>query len=98
MALDGTTTGDATLCWPGDAARDASLGGMGNKSCPSYLSTNDFSKLLSAPGIITCSSTSRRRQRHNRVNVYAVAENHPGDTIFLSSANWTNIRHSTPDW
>ncbi len=32
MALDGTTTGDATLTWPGDADHPQ-LGGMGDEPC-----------------------------------------------------------------
>ena len=49
MVLDGTTTGDALLCWPGDTDCPK-LGHWATNLVPSYLSQNDFSKLLSAPG------------------------------------------------
>ena len=97
MALDGTTTGDATLAWPGDLA-NASWAGWATNLVPSYLSTNDFNKLLNAPGV-----TRPARHRHPQdktiklMNVYAVAENNPGDTIFLATANWTNYSALTAD-
>ena len=52
MALDGTTTGDPALCWPGDATPNATWAAWAGNLVPSYLTLSDFSKLLSAPGVI----------------------------------------------
>src|SRR3569623_1090663 len=46
MALDGTTTGDASLSWPGSNG----FSYWATNLVPSYLSTNDFCKLLSVAG------------------------------------------------
>lgn len=88
MALDAVTTGDATLGWPGD------LGGSwqvwATNLVPSYLSTNDFNKLLSAAGLQRTNGTAITAKTPSAVIAYAVAENSTGDTVFLSTANWTN--------
>ncbi len=96
MALDGTTTGDATLAWPGDAT-NASWAGWATNLVPSYLSTNDFNKLLNAPGITRPAGTGPEDKTIKAMNAYAVAENNPGDTVFLASANWTNYSALTAD-
>jgi prepilin-type N-terminal cleavage/methylation domain-containing protein len=86
MALDGLTTGDTNLAWPGD------LGGKWqawstNLVEGSYLSTNDFAKLLSAAGKITPGG-SIPAANNNAVLAYAVGENSEGSTVFLSTANY----------
>jgi len=93
MVLDGTTTGDALLCWPGDAATP-SWANWATNLVPSYLSQSDFSKLLSAPGLIRSASTAPDTKTPTALNVYTVAENNTGDTLFLASANWKDT--STP--
>jgi prepilin-type N-terminal cleavage/methylation domain-containing protein len=89
MALDGTTTGDATLAWPGDAATP-SWAAWATNLVPSYLGTNDFNKLLSAAGVPRPSSTAIATKTPSAIILYQVSENSSGDTVFLSSANWTN--------
>ena len=96
MALDGTTTGDATLAWPGDLT-NVQLGGWATNLVPSYLSINDFNKLLNAPGVIRPHGTAPQDKTIRSMNVYAVAENHPGDTIFLATANWRKYSALTAD-
>ena len=88
MALDGLTTGDATLGWPGD--QGGTWGAWATNLVPSYLSQSDFSKLLSAAGLPRPNTTAPGTKDPTALNAYAVAENSPGDTVFLSSANWTN--------
>lgn len=95
MALDGTTTGDDMLSWPGET--NASWKRWATNLVPSYLSTNDFNKLLNAPGITRTAGTAPDDDTTKALNVYAVAENNPGDTIFLATANWTNYSALTPD-
>ncbi len=89
MALDGLTTGDATLSWPADAATPG-WSAWATNLVPNYLGTNDFSKLLSAAGLLRPSSTPITANTPSAVIVYQVGENSSGDTVFLSSANWTN--------
>jgi prepilin-type N-terminal cleavage/methylation domain-containing protein len=89
MALDGLTTGDATLSWPGDQS-NPSWAGWATNLVPSYLSTNDFNKLLSAAGLIRQSGTAPGTKTGTALNAYQVGENSPGDTVFLSTMNWTN--------
>lgn len=88
MALDATTTGDTNLGWPGDiggswAAWSTNLVG-GN-----YLTTNDFKRLITAPGVVPTSDNPSSPGK-SALLVYQVAENSEGATVFLSSANFTN--------
>lgn len=93
MALDGLTTGDATLSWPADATNPSWAAWAGNL-VPSYLSTNDFAKLLSAAGLQRPNTTAIADATPSAIILYRVGENSTGDTVFLSSANWSNT--STP--
>jgi prepilin-type N-terminal cleavage/methylation domain-containing protein len=95
MALDGLTTGDATLSWPGDQS-NPSWAGWATNLVPNYLSTNDFNKLLSAAGVLRPSATAPGTKTPTAVNAYAVGENSPGDTVFLATMNWSNNTALTP--
>src|SRR6188768_3105083 len=88
MTLDGVTTGDTNLTWPGDGA--GTWAAWSAAIVPGYLSTNDFAKLLSAAGVIRPTSTAVSATTPPAVTVYKVFENNPGDTVIFSSANWTN--------
>lgn len=88
MALDGTTTGDTNLAWPGSQgtpgwARWATV------IVPSYLNTNDFNKLLSAPGVTRGASVTPSTTTPSALNVFDVTEESPGDSIFITTANYT---------
>lgn len=87
MALDGRTTGDTNLAWPGD------LGGNFTnwtaQLVPSYLTTNDFCKLVSVPGAIT-SQGKLPIANTNGIVVYQVSEKNDGNVIYLSTRNVTN--------
>ncbi len=86
MALDGMTTGDTNLAWPGDSGvnfqgwADALVGGA-------YLTTNDFAKLVSAPGKQN-GPGAIPSAGNSALVAYAVAENSEGATVFLSTANY----------
>lgn len=87
MALDATTTGDSTLGWPGD------IGGSwtawaSNMVGGSYMTTNDFTKMISAPGVVP--TNNPQSPGKSAVIVYSVGESSEGATVFLSSANFTN--------
>ena len=84
MALDGTTTGDATLSWPGTNG----WASFATNLVPSYLGTNDFNKLLSAPGVIRSSAVAVNAATPSALIVYQVTEESPGDVVFVSTANF----------
>ncbi len=87
MVLDGDTTGDTNLVWPGDAG--GSFSRWAQTLVPAYLSSNDFRKLLSGPGKIVRSNQIPSME-NSAVLVYAVSSNSPANTVFLTSANFTN--------
>ena len=90
MALDGTTTGDPALGWPADQA-NPSWATWANNVVPGYLSQQDFSKLLSAPGMVRGPDIGPATPTPSAVTVYSIGENSPGDAVFLATANWKGI-------
>ncbi len=54
-----------------------------------YSSTNDFNKLISAPGVVPTADNPASPGKSGII-VYKVAENSEGATVFISSANFTN--------
>ena len=86
MALDGMTTGDTNLAWPGDTGVD--FAGWGNALIGgAYLSTNDFAKLVSAPGKQN-GPGSVPTAAQSAFIAYAVGESSESATVFLSTANY----------
>lgn len=86
MALDGTTTGDTnSLCWPGTNTFNFWTTNL----VPSYLSTNDFCKLLSVPGALAPQGKLPTANT-NGIVVYQVSEESEGNVIFLSTRNVSN--------
>lgn len=88
MALDGMTTGDTNLGWPGDTGGTFSNWAH-QLTAENYLTTNDFRKLMSAPGVLP-RPEGIPPQKECALLVYAVSSNSPGPTVFLTSANFTN--------
>lgn len=84
MAQDGTTTGETNLGWPGDAG--GTFSNWARQLVPSYLSTNDFCKLLSVPGRMVPSG-SFPMGNTNGIVVYAASDRSPTNVVFLSTAN-----------
>jgi prepilin-type N-terminal cleavage/methylation domain-containing protein len=89
MSLDSQTTGDTNLGWPGDIGSSwstwaSALVGGG------YLKTNDFAKMLSAPGLVRSTNTAVTASSPSALTVYAVAENSPMSAVFITTANFTN--------
>jgi len=88
MALDATTTGDTNLGWPGDTG--GTWGGWAtNIVGGSYMSTNDFKKMISAPGVMP-SADDPASPGKSAIVVYKVGENSESGMVFLTSANFTN--------
>lgn len=92
MALDATTTGDTNLGWPGDIGGGSPTfaAWATNITGGNYLTASDFAKLLSAPAVVVPVPASNAVPTKSAIVVYAVAENSEGNTVFLSSANFTN--------
>jgi type II secretory pathway pseudopilin PulG len=88
MALDGYTTGDKSLGWPGDTG--STFTNWTKQLVPSYLGTNDFCKLLSAPGVIVPAGKIPTAMSQVAVLVYAVSSNSSDATVFLTTANFTH--------
>jgi prepilin-type N-terminal cleavage/methylation domain-containing protein len=88
MAMDGLTTGDTNLGWPGDTG--GTFTNWSRQLVSAYLSTNDFCKLLSAPGVIVPAGKIPETMSGGAVRVYAVSTNSPDTAVFLTSANFTN--------
>ncbi len=88
MALDATTTGDTNLGWPGDTG-GTWAGWATNIVGGSYMSTNDFKKMISAPGVMP-SADNPASPGKSAIVVYKVGENSESGMVFLTSANFTN--------
>ena len=86
MALDGETTGDKNLGWPGTYA---TWGAWATNVVPGYLSKNDFCKIVSAPGFIVPTG-KLPRMNETAVRLYAVTKDSPTNAVLLTSANFTN--------
>ncbi len=88
MALDGVSTGDHALGWPGDTG-----GSFSNWSVKilkdNYMTTNDLCKMFSAPGVVV-SPGKIPQMNETAVRLYAVLEVSPTNAVLLSSANFTN--------
>jgi len=91
MALDGTTIGDTNLGWPADTG--GTFTNWGRQIVPAYLGTNDFCKLLSAPGKRVGSGMFPTSMADGAILVYAVGEKSPTNAVFLTTANFTNTPH-----
>ena len=93
MALDGTTTGDTNLGWPGDCGTSnntawspwaSTLVGGG------YMSSNDFAKMLSAPGLMRGTNVTPDTATPSALKVFNVGEASTMQDVFITSANYTN--------
>ena len=89
MELDRSTSGDAKIGgWPGDTG--GTFTNWARQLVPTYLSTNDFCKLLSSPGKIVPPDALPAAMSESAVLIYAVSTNSPDTAVFLSSAHFTN--------
>ena len=89
MALDGETTGDRNLGWPGDTG--GTFTNWQRHMVPAYVGTNDFCRASSAPGrIVPVSKFPLQTMSEGALIVYAVSSNSPPETVLFSSANFTN--------
>lgn len=88
MALDGETSGNKHLGWPGD------IGGTYSNWTTQlltngYVSTNELCQLLSFGGK-PINPNSLFDMESTAIRFYAVRESSPTNTVFSTSANFTN--------
>lgn len=88
MALDGEAEGKTNLGWPGDTGGTYSNWVHQLLAGP-YLTTNDFRKLMSAPGVIPPAGIIPTKEQCALL-AYAVRSNSSPETVFLTTANFTN--------
>jgi len=92
MALDSTTTGDTNVGWPGDMPTPGWTTWATNV-VGGYMSTNDFAKMLSAPGIVVPPNTSPAglvAGTTRAIVLYSVRETNDTAAVLFTSANFTN--------
>lgn len=100
MALDATTTGDTNIGWPGDLT-NASVSSFNTwvpLVVPAYMGTNDFAKMISAPGVV-CSSNSIATTtvgKDRALYLYPVTETNDSGTVLFTSANYQYTVGSGP--
>jgi len=85
MSLDGTTTGDAGLGWPGSYANFTT---WTTNVTPGYLSSNDFVKVMSVAGA-TLSASSFPTANTNGIRIVGVNEQDDGSTVLFYTRNVT---------
>lgn len=88
MAIDANTSGTATIGWPGDMS-SPSFSAWASALCNGYLSTSDFSKCCSAPGVVVASDKIPTTPHETALTFYPVQENSDGNAIFLITRNAT---------
>jgi prepilin-type N-terminal cleavage/methylation domain-containing protein len=86
MAMDASTGGSTVVGWPGDAATP-SFSKWATALSSGYISTNEFCKLSSAPGVQVAKMPTVAAE--TAFKIYPVQENSPSDTIFLITRNAT---------
>ena len=100
MNLDAKSTGDTNIGFPGDL-QNPTWAGWVAAMVPAYISTNDFAKYLSAPGIpVTTNSDFATLQpgvaKSGRALIlYKVTSTNSGTTVMFSSSNFTNAQTLT---
>jgi prepilin-type N-terminal cleavage/methylation domain-containing protein len=98
MSLDSTTTGDTNVGWPGDLPAKTWAGWAGNVT-NGYMNTNDFMKMLGAPGIVPSGDPTLLLAGKNpgrAILLYPVSETNDSGATLFSSANFTNVQNGTP--
>jgi prepilin-type N-terminal cleavage/methylation domain-containing protein len=94
MAIDSTTTGDTNLGWPGDMPTPSWSAWATSIVANNYMATNDFVKMVSAPGItpsLTNYSGLMPGVKLGRaILLYGVSDTNTSDTVVISTSNFTN--------
>jgi len=88
-AADAITTGDTNIGWPADCGSNWSgwANGLVNGG---YMSTNDFAKMLSAPGAMRPTNTAITATTPSALSIYNIGESSTMQEAFITSANYIN--------
>jgi prepilin-type N-terminal cleavage/methylation domain-containing protein len=94
MSLDSSVSGDTNIGWPGDMP-SPSWNTWATNVVPGYMTTNDFAKMVSAPGVTAPLNTSPAdldpgTRSGRAVILYNVSETNNSTTVLFSSSNFTN--------
>lgn len=90
MAIDGAATGNRAIGWPGDLPHPDWIF-FQEKIVPGYVRTNDFLKLLAAPGV-DVPSKFPNPVGQNALKLFAIKESDAPDTIFIATRNWEGFQ------
>jgi prepilin-type N-terminal cleavage/methylation domain-containing protein len=87
IALDGSTSGDTNLAWPGDLPEKtwAAWAGIVTNG---YMTLTDLAKMCSAPPIIAV--TNKVASSKSGVVAYSVGETNETSVVIFSTSNFTN--------
>ena len=86
MAVDGATTGDTSMGWPGNGTWSSWSTGLVNGK---FMTLSEFNKMLSAPGrTVAADNAVGTKPTTSAVSAYKVGEDSESTTVFLSSANF----------
>ena len=97
MALDAVTTGDTNLGWPGDiGGSNTSWSPWASALVPAYMSTNDFNKMLSAPGLVRGTAVAPSSKSPSALNVYDIKDSSTMESTYITTANFTNGQALSP--
>jgi len=88
MAQDGWMETNTNPGWPGDTG--GTFTNWMRRLVPAYLGTNDFCKLLSAPGVTVPAGNLPARMNEGALCIYGVSEASPDTVVFSTTANFTN--------
>ncbi len=87
MAADGIATSDATLAWPGDTGVNSWANWAGALTTNGYMTTNDFNKMLLAPGMARLANAVPTSSDESAINLYAVTSSSPMNAVIFTTAN-----------
>ena len=96
IALDGQTSGDANLAWPGDLPTKT-WQAWATIVTNGYMTATDLAKMCSAPSVTASSNTiagTTTAGSNRAVLLYGVSDTNDSAAILLTTSNFTNA--STP--
>jgi prepilin-type N-terminal cleavage/methylation domain-containing protein len=94
MALDSSVSGDTNIGWPGDMPSPG-WDTWATNVVPGYMATNDFAKMVSAPGVTaplntTPAGLTAGTKSGRAIILYNVSETNDTTTVLFSTSNFTN--------
>lgn len=93
IALDGSTSGDTNLAWPGDLPTKSWASWAGIVTSNGYMTISDLTKMCSASGVTASSNTilASTAGSNRAVIAYQVSDTSDSAVVLFSSSNFTNV-------